>query len=240
MSGLTAIKPTDLIVDNEPGLFLGYWPLSIGVQVTCVMNALVAIVIVAGASPVVYFHLGFFLVPPFVQIGLSALSLIGISIIVGALVGVSRRRVFPIEVYYYYVASLALVIAVLTLCIIFTGGECPALTQDPVTQRLGVNFNCGLVVAASVMGLLGLLAFTIYSAHIVWEFKEEVENSEENENQELLMQGTGKALAAAVQGLRSRPDASPMLPSIANWAVPVPGQQPQWGEVAIRTAVLSK
>merc|ERR1740117_1885009 len=89
---------------EPPPLFLNAFPLSDGIVAICVINFLVNAFVVACASSVVPVTIWAWQVSPLVQTLLSAWSVVGISLIVGALVGVWTYSELPMRPYCYWLS----------------------------------------------------------------------------------------------------------------------------------------
>lgn len=97
----------------------------------------------------------------------SAWSLIGIPLIIGAAVGTLYRLEFQLRLYYYYLISsigCAILAAVHTL---FRGGICETLMPRDV-RGMGQVFVCGTVDIVLFIWIIVASLLLLYCAFIVW------------------------------------------------------------------------
>mmetsp|Transcript_11938 Transcript_11938/g.31569 ORF Transcript_11938/g.31569 Transcript_11938/m.31569 type:complete len:231 (-) Transcript_11938:90-782(-) len=220
---------------GEPApLFLGSLPLELGVQVICTIHTLFCIFFVAGASSVVTADFGFFEVGPELQVALSAWHLLGVMLIAGTLVGTAWRQDWPLQAYFYYLVCCFAAACFVVVKIFQVAGDCSIVSAaGHQSQRVGVDFSCGMVASLyELTGLAGLMCVG-YAAFIVWQLKEHILESEHAQHLLAHESSLAKRLRAAqyVGGNKSPHEAA----AFASYVSPSQGLQPAWGSVTIRS-----
>lgn len=241
----------------QPPLFLGGYPLTVGVQAICVLHAIVCLAFVACASSVVTITLGTYQVSTGLQIAASTYHLIGISVIAGALAGTISRSEFPLRVYFYYMLIGTLCWGAGLIRVLQRSGDCSFVRESTQSQRIGINFSCGMVTAAWIFCTLVVFMCQVYCCFAVWHLKEHLAGRDESQH---LLEHEDPATKKLRQGghLGMEKGRSPFsdlethmttiegehqpLPpptkTAASWAAPRPGHQPEWGSTPIRTTTV--
>jgi len=244
---------------EPPPLFFGVYPLTLGVQIISVCHFFVCLFCIGFASSVVTFYIANFEVSPTLQVFLSAWHMLGLTLIVGALIGTSWRQEFPLRLYAYYLVVSSLGWLVLVLRVAQQGDRCSLVTETRETQRSGLSFSCGMVSAMWFCGLLCILVLCSYCCYSVWQLKDFMWQRESSQHllghEADFVQGLreGRHLgggqsrnpyrgfdfqAHAEESHRHEGPAAVPLNDPAAWAMPQPGAQPRWGGMAIRTAAM--
>lgn len=233
-----------------PSMFLGLYPLTIGVQLVCFFNLVLCVCCIALASSAVSFWIDNFEVQPALQVAVSSWSLLGVMLITGALVGCSQRLWFPLQCYFYHVAITDLIYAYIVVRLLIEGPECMLASQGRELQRVGSSFSCGLITTTWVFCAFAVWIIGAYGAYTVWQLKEHLKTK--NETQHLLAfedpvmknHRAGKHLGlsctdweeehGSVQHLGANDghalqDAHVPPTDPNQWASPRKGLQPEWG-----------
>lgn len=234
-----------------PPLFLGRYPLTLGVQVICACHFLLCLCFISTASSVVAVRFWDLEVSPEVQVLAAAWHLLGVFFIAAAVVATQWRQALPLRAYFWYLVAAAASWLVWTVQLFQEGAICAFVTKDRQSQRVGISVSCGLVSACWELWAVTVLLCALYACYSVWhlaEFIAERADSEHlfeeeepfakqaREGKDLGLHTAIEETASVVGSLRhgSRPHAAEAHP--ATWAVPSPGTQPTWGSMHIRTA----
>jgi len=210
--------------DEHPPLFLGMYPLTIGVQVVCLVHALICILVVSLSSSVVSVEIAGIVVSPHVQACIAAWHLLGVAFATAALVGTSLRQSQALQAYLCYLLGATLAwCAVMSQVFQATAG-CDLLTANHESQRTGMSFSCGIQAAMLDTCAVTVLVGALYACWMVWHLKDDMclrEGEEQRLDREapLMKKLQGNfASGMAVGNVGSQP-----------------GPQPQWGSVRIQT-----
>mmetsp|Transcript_20164 Transcript_20164/g.52859 ORF Transcript_20164/g.52859 Transcript_20164/m.52859 type:complete len:234 (+) Transcript_20164:104-805(+) len=219
-------------------LFLGMYPITLGAQVICSIHAVVCIFCVATASSAVTFKLGLYEVPPELQVAVSAWHLVGIAVIAGAFVGLSRYDSAPITVYFYYLVVSTLAWGFLCFKLMDAGAQCKFVQDNMESQRVGLSFACAMVSAAWISAMFLALAVAAYANYTIYQLREFLLQSDEAGYLLDREDGVAKGLREGRDlGIPRRAARAEREPPIA-YASPAQGPQPGWGSVAIRSTAM--
>eukprot|EP00928_Gymnodinium_smaydae_P047862 TRINITY_DN31976_c0_g1_i1.p1 TRINITY_DN31976_c0_g1~~TRINITY_DN31976_c0_g1_i1.p1 ORF type:complete len:227 (-),score=36.73 TRINITY_DN31976_c0_g1_i1:109-789(-) len=188
----------ELRYGQPPPLFLGGYPLTLGVQIVCLAHFLFCLFVISTASSVVDFSVGTLHLSPTVQICVSTWCVIGIAVIVGALIGCRSRQEFPLRAYFYYNVFSLVGLGVALLTAFSKGGPACSSSSDEV-QRLGRSLRCHMLSQAALLVVLAVLAVLGFATYEVWHLKEYLAQIEEAEQ---ILQYEDPAVKQLRQGLR--------------------------------------
>eukprot|EP00927_Polykrikos_kofoidii_P023947 TRINITY_DN21879_c0_g1_i1.p1 TRINITY_DN21879_c0_g1~~TRINITY_DN21879_c0_g1_i1.p1 ORF type:complete len:264 (+),score=6.25 TRINITY_DN21879_c0_g1_i1:100-792(+) len=161
-----------LVYGDPPPRFFGVVPLLLAMRWICFVHFLSCVFVISTTSSVVAFNLGTFEVTTQLQNISSCWSSLGISVIVGALIGVKNRQAYPLTVYLWYCLVTLLGVAVFAWWVISSGSICRGLTNEKTAQRVGRDLDCDVAKGIWSYGLA--TSFTIVSviAWSVWELRD--------------------------------------------------------------------
>lgn len=236
---------------DSPPMFLGTYPLTVGVQVICVCHAILCIFFIAVASSVVTVRFWDIQFRPELQVAIAAWHLLGIAIVSAAFVATHWRQSLALRVYFYYLVLATAIWCVWLVQLFHEGAVCAFVTRDKQSQRVGLSISCGLVAACWELWAVTVFTCSMYACYSVWHLGEFI--AERNEQKYLFeeeeplakLAREGKDIglydamqdtAGLVSNLRGRQHAAEAHP--ASWAVPIPGTQPPWG-MQVRTVAFS-
>lgn len=230
---------------GEPtSLFLGMFPMTVGVQVTAGFHFLFCVCCIALTSSELSIWIGKFEVRPALQIVISSWSLLGIVATVGALVACSNRQSLALQVYTYYLLATDIIWAYVAVKLLLTGTQCSLIEQDLESQRLGISLSCGVVSACWFFCFLAVWAVCLFGAYTVWQLKDHLVSQEEAKH---LLQyedptiksfrdGTHLGFSETAWAEHEAPHDAQQADELANddlmnWAAPRRGSQPAWGSL---------
>lgn len=177
-----------------------------GVRVVIVIHALICLFIISTASSIVELRFGGVVVSPEIQVALAAWCVLGISIIVGAWVGINGRHDFPLQVYVYYSLVNFLLLCALFFFLIETSTEC-VTSGDRTAQRVGLSLTCGMTMVLAFVALLAVIAIAAYAIYLCWHLQESLKQEELDEvvreNKDVIsssMKGTMPGRGATMPG----------------------------------------
>jgi len=240
--------------NEHPPLFLGLYPLTVGVQLVCVVHALVCILVVSLASSVVAVDFLDFHVSPDMQVSVAAWHLLGVALVASALVGTLWRQALPLRAYFAYLLAATLSWLALMAWVYQNDTACSVIQESKYTQRVGLSFSCGVITAAWQFGSWFVFVAAAYSCWLVWSLQDDIDQREatqhllEHEPAHIkkLRQGfdatpsphgTDLPPVAPMAGPTAAPAHAAGPPPAVGWAAPLPpGEQPAWGSVQIRAA----
>lgn len=219
----------------EPApLFLGYFPLTAGVQVICFFHFVFCVSCVALVSSVTSIWIEGYEVNPVLQIAIGSWCLLGVLAIAGALVGCSQRQTLPLQVYCFYLMATDVGWAYVAVSLLVTGSNCSLVQQDLETQRLGVSLSCGVVSACWFFCFLAVWSLCLFAAYTVWQLQAHLVDEEakhllakEDPVFKSFHEGTHLGFSETIQ----RDEDHARDPQPYQWAAPRRGLQPAWGSM---------
>mmetsp|Transcript_143260 Transcript_143260/g.249867 ORF Transcript_143260/g.249867 Transcript_143260/m.249867 type:complete len:229 (-) Transcript_143260:96-782(-) len=158
-----------------PPLFLNAFPLSHGVVFIMLVHLVICVSFVATVSSIVPVSIYNYVVSPDLQVLIGAWHLLGITLIIGGLIGVKTFYEFPVRMYFYFIVVSNLAVFVLMLCMVSGASGtsiCDMISWEMQSQRVGVSFRCGWLVATWVTIILCFLAVTSYCGYMVYHWAE--------------------------------------------------------------------
>mmetsp|Transcript_24518 Transcript_24518/g.54566 ORF Transcript_24518/g.54566 Transcript_24518/m.54566 type:complete len:299 (+) Transcript_24518:141-1037(+) len=157
---------------HEPApLFLGAFPLTVGVQVVCFIHALFCFFVISTVSSVISFDLGGQTISTAFQCCLGSWCCIGIACIVGAFIATKNRAEFPLRVYLYYNMVTTLLILALTGWMLRENMTCNPDSKDRQAQRIGASQKCMMMGATWLCVALAIVGAWAYMTYTVYQFK---------------------------------------------------------------------
>jgi len=153
-------------------LFLGLYPLTFGVRCICFIHFLLCVALVGCCSSVMPLSLGGMIISTLWQEVFGAWSLIGCTLIMGAVVCTFTRHEFGLRMYFFYGLSTDVCLAVALVGITTLGSECAWTSDSTETQRIGMSFPCAMASATAFFVVLSLLSVALYASYVVWHLWE--------------------------------------------------------------------
>eukprot|EP00930_Biecheleria_cincta_P103263 TRINITY_DN95217_c0_g1_i1.p1 TRINITY_DN95217_c0_g1~~TRINITY_DN95217_c0_g1_i1.p1 ORF type:complete len:190 (-),score=22.94 TRINITY_DN95217_c0_g1_i1:147-716(-) len=159
-------------------LFLGAVRYETCLFVVSGLHAALCVFFVATASSISEVHVAELHLSPTLQIWIACWGLLGIFAIVAALTGWFEKRVFPLEIYFYYLLATSAILSVAGLYLAKEALTCTFISNDLQTkmqlERMGFSFTCGVMAALWII-LAGLCVFmACFGAWVTKRVKDKV------------------------------------------------------------------
>jgi len=150
---------------NAP-LCCGAFSLTVGVELICLMNLLLAVFIIATVSSVEPISLGNIDVSPLVQCLVGTWAAAGIPLVVGAGVGVIYRIEEFLGAYFWYLVATLATESMIFLKFLVAGSVCSTFAPRDL-ERLGSTFVCGLTDTFALFWGLIVIGLSGYFMYII-------------------------------------------------------------------------
>jgi len=152
---------------SDAPLCCGAFSLTVGVELICLVNLLLAVFIIATVSSVEPMSLGNIDVSPFWQVVAAAWAAAGIPLIVGAGVGILYRIETFLRSYFWYIFVTLCVEGLFFLKFLISGSVCSTFAPRDM-ERLGTTFVCGLTDTFALFWGLIVIGISAYFLYIIW------------------------------------------------------------------------
>jgi len=155
-----------MAASNAP-LCCGAFSLTVGVELICLVNLLVAIFIIATVSSVEPITVGNIIISPNMQVLVAAWAAAGIPLIVGAGVGIVYRIDVFLRSYQWYLVATTAIEGLFFIKFLISGSVCSTFAPRDL-ERLGTTFVCGLTDTFALFWGLIVIGLSSYFLYIVW------------------------------------------------------------------------
>lgn len=204
-------------------LFLGAFPLTLGVNIIALANLVTSLVIIANISSIEPFYFANFEVAPFTQLLVGTWAAIGIPISIFGGVGAVYRIEYHLNVYMYYLVVSVVIEVLLFFRVAFAGDMCGVHRQYQTDGVMGNSLVCALSMFSFLILLLLGIAVTAYFVFVVNTAKKYIHTRGETDllrYQEPWQRAAAMASSAMEAEARRSPANAPVL--LEKAAVPVP------------------